>query len=117
MENEKTPRRKARSKAGFDKEAALEAVSAGYVEAFNRRPEDHVIPDNITGRPCFRPGYWESWANFKFNDMILSALRKTPADEFIELLEALKKDIRKNGDETAASNFANALYPKSALYP
>lgn len=49
--------------------------------------------------------------------MMLRALRKTPADEFIEFLENLKKDIREKDDETAASNFANAVYPKSALYP
>ena len=63
------------------------------------------------------PGYWESWSNFKFNDMMLGALQKTPADEFIELLEVLKTDIRENGIEAAASNFAHALYPKSPLYP
>lgn len=49
--------------------------------------------------------------------MMLYALRKTPADEFIELLETLKKDIREKDDETAVSIFANALYPKSPLYP
>lgn len=117
MENKKTARRKPRAKAGFDKEAVLEAVSAGYAEAFSRPPADRSIPENVTGRHCFRPGYWESWSNFKFNDMMLGALQKTPADEFIELLEVLKTDIRENGIETAASNFAHALYPKSPLYP
>lgn len=117
MENKKTTRRKPRAKAGFDKEAVLEAVAAGYAEAFSRPPPDRYIPENRTGRHCFRPGYWESWSNFKFNDMLLGALQKTPAGEFIELLEVLKTDIRENGIETAASNFAHALYPKSPLYP
>lgn len=117
MENKKTTRRKPRAKAGFDKEAVLEAVAAGYAEAFSRPREDPIVHKNITGRHCFRPGYWESWSYFKFNDMVLGALQKTPADEFIELLEVLKTDIRENGIETAASNFAHALYPKSPLYP
>ena len=117
MENEKKPRRKARSKAGFDKQAVLDEVAAGYVEAFSRPRQDPIVNENRTGRHCFRPGYWESWSNFKFNDMMLGALQKTPADEFIELLEVLKTDIRENGIEAAASNFAHALYPKSPLYP
>ena len=57
MENEKKPRRKARSKAGFDKQEVLDEVAAGYVEAFSRPRQDPIVNENRTGRHCFRPGY------------------------------------------------------------
>jgi len=45
--------------------------------------------------------------------MVLHTLRETSEESFINLLEDLKRDIRQKDYETAATNFANALYPPS----
>lgn len=110
MENEKTARQKARSNAGFDKEPPLEAISASAAGVLNR-PAEYVAPKTTSARRFFNPEYWDTLANYSAKEMVLHRLQKTSADEFINLLEDLKQDIREKDYETAATNFANALYP------
>ncbi|MBB4615375.1 hypothetical protein [Novosphingobium taihuense] len=110
MENEKTVRRKARSNAGFDKEAPLEAASAGAAEAPNL-PAGYAASKNISERRFLSSEHLDALSHYNTKEMVLRILRETSEEYFINLLENLKRDIREKDCEKAATNFANALFP------
>ncbi len=106
MKNEKTSHRKAE----VEKDPPLEAVSAGAAEALSR-PAESVVPKTISGRRYLRPEFWDALSHYNTKEMVLRTLRDNSEEYFINILEDLKRGIREKDYETAATNFANALYP------
>lgn len=106
MENEDT----ACAKAGFDREPPLEAVSAGAAEALNRQAE-YVVPKTISGRYHLNQEFHDALSRYNTKEMVLRTLRDTSEENLINILEDLKRGIIEKDYETAATKFANALYP------